>query len=133
MSSFNRVTLLGNLARDPELRYTASGKSVCNIVVAVNEKWKSDDKGKERVDFFRVVVWGNTANAVHDYLIKGSQVLVDGKLQTQTWEKDGKKNYTIQITASNVIFLGKRGQQEQQTPSQQSHIANLDVGDDIPF
>jgi len=110
MASFNKVLLLGNLTRDPELRYLTSGTAVCSFGLAVNEKYKSGDEWKEKVHFVDITVWGKSAEAVTQYLDKGSQVLVDGRLDYQTWEKDGEKRSKLEVVANNVQFLNSPGE-----------------------
>ena len=111
MASVNKVILIGNLGRDPELRYTQSGSAVANFTLATNEKWRDKDgNNQERTEWHRVVVWGRTAENCAQYLHKGSSVYVEGRLQTREWEdKDGNKRNTTEINALNVQFLGGRG------------------------
>ena len=109
MASLNKVLLLGNLTRDPELRYIASGTAVCSFGIAVNEKYKSGDEWKEKVHFVDITVWGKQGENVAQYLNKGSQALIDGKLNYQTWEKEGEKRSKLEVVANNVQFLdGKK-------------------------
>lgn len=112
---FNKVMLMGNLARDPEVRYTASKQAVANFPIAVNRAWK-DKNGElqESVDFITVVVWGSTAENCERYLKKGSPAFVEGRLQTRSYEaKDGSgKRYVTEVVASDVIFLGSKRQDE---------------------
>jgi single-strand DNA-binding protein len=111
MAGVNKVILIGNLGRDPELRYTQGGAAVANFTVATNEKWRDKDgNNQERTEWHRVVVWGRTAENCAQYLHKGSSVYVEGRLQTREWEdKDGNKRNTTEINALNVQFLGGRG------------------------
>ena len=107
MASMNRATIVGNLGRDPELKYTTSGEAVCNFSVATTAKWKGKDgKEKENTQWHRIVVWGRTAEACGKYLAKGRQVLVEGRIETREWEKDGQKKYVTEIIANDVQFLG---------------------------
>ncbi len=106
----NRCTFIGNLGADPELKHTPSNQSVCNLRLAVNEAWKDKSGQKqERVEWVRVVAWGDLADNCAKYLSKGRQVYVEGKMQTKTYDKDGQKHYTTDIVASNVVFLGGGG------------------------
>lgn len=110
MADLNRVFLMGNLTRDPELRYTPSGMAVCNLGLAVNREFtdKQNQKQKETT-FLTVVVWGKSGEACGSFLKKGRPVLVEGRLQSRSWEgKDGQKNKTIEIVADRVQFLGGR-------------------------
>lgn len=110
---FNKVVLMGNLARDPEVRYTAGKQAVANFPLAVNRTWK-DKNGEfqESVDFIPVVVWGTTAENCERYLKKGSPAFVEGRLQVRSYEaKDGSgKRYVTEVVASEVIFLGSKRQ-----------------------
>lgn len=114
MGSLNRVTLIGNLGRDAELRYTQGGDAVSTINIATTQTWK--DKGgnkKERTEWHRVVIWGKVAEALSEYLVKGKQVAVEGQLQTRKWtDKDGTERYTTEIRASNIVLLGGGGSQQ---------------------
>ncbi len=111
MASVNKVILVGNLGRDPELRYTPGGSAVANFTLATNEKWRDKDgNNQERTEWHRIVVWNRTAENCAQYLHKGSSVYLEGKLQTREWEdKDGHKRYTTEINALTVQFLGGRG------------------------
>lgn len=107
MASFNKVMLIGNLTRDPELRYIPSGSAVVTFTVAVNRVYKTQTgEKKEQVSFIRVVVWGRRAEVCGEYLSKGSPVFVEGRLQSREWEaQDGQKRSTIEVIADNVQFL----------------------------
>lgn len=111
MGSLNQVTLLGNLGIDPEVRYTASGQAVANFNIATNESWTDKDgKKQEKVEWHRIVVWGKQAESCGEYLSKGRQVLVEGKLQTRKWQdKEGRDQYTTEIVARQVVFVGNAG------------------------
>ena len=108
MSGINKVILIGRLGQDPEVRYTPSGQAVANFSMATSENWTGKDGQKqERTEWHRIVVWGRLAELCKDYLRKGRQVYIDGKLQTRSWDdKDGKKRYTTEIIANTVQFLG---------------------------
>jgi single-strand DNA-binding protein len=123
--SFNKVIMVGNLTADPELRYTASGTAVCNMRLAVNTKYKSGDEQKESVCYIDVVVWGKQGESCSQYLAKGRQVLVEGRLDFRTWESDGQKRSKHEIVAQTVRFLGKRdegGSAPAQSPDEVSDI-----------
>jgi single-strand DNA-binding protein len=112
MASVNKVILLGNLGRDPELRYTPSGQPVANFTVATNESWtKKDGSGREeRTEWHRIVAWGRTAELCAQYLAKGRTVYIEGRLQTREWEnKEGQKQRTTEIVANTVQFIGGGG------------------------
>src|SRR6202171_112207 len=109
-SGVNKVILIGNLGRDPEVRYTPGGQAVANFTVATNENW-TDKAGQkqERTEWHRIVVWGKLAELCGEYLAKGRQCFVEGRLQTREWmDKENKKNYTTEVVANNVVFLGAR-------------------------
>lgn len=109
--SVNKVMILGRLGQDPELKYTQSGQPVCNLSLATNENW-TDKEGarQERTEWHRVVVWGKQAERVNQYLSKGRQAFVEGRLQTRSWDgQDGQKRYTTEIVAQNVRFIGGKG------------------------
>jgi single-strand DNA-binding protein len=111
MASINKVILIGNLGRDPELRYTQGGSAVTNFTLATNEKWKDKDgNNQERTEWHRIVVWGRSAENCAQYLQKGSSVFIEGRLQTREWEdKEGNKRQTTEINAASVQFLSGRG------------------------
>ena len=121
--SYQKVIMVGNLCADPELRYTAQGTPVCNLRLAVNEKVKSGDDYKEEVLFIGVTVWGKQAEASAQYLNKGKQVLVEGKLQERSWESDGQKHTKMEITAHQVKFLGSKGDKVDAPPEEQTDLA----------
>lgn len=109
--SFNQVILVGNMARDPELRTIPSGQSVANFAVATNRVWQNQDgQQEEQADFHNVVAWGKLAELAQQYLAKGRKVMVVGRLQTRSWEgDDGKKNYRTEVVANDISFLDKPG------------------------
>jgi len=108
--SFNQAIIMGNLTRDPEMRNTPSGQNVASFAVATNRQW-SDPSGerKEAVEYHEIVAWGKLAELASQYLSKGRKVLVVGRLQTQSWEKDGVKRQRTEIVASDISFLDGRG------------------------
>ena len=112
MASVNKVILIGNLGRDPELRYTKSGQAVANFSLATNERWTDMEGGQqERTEWHRIVAWGKTGELCAQYLAKGRTCYVEGRLQTREYEdKEGIKRYTTEIVAQNVTFLGGRGE-----------------------
>jgi single-strand DNA-binding protein len=108
-ASVNKVILVGNLGRDPELRYTPGGQPVANFTIATNESWtKKDGSGREeRTEWHRIVAWGRTAELCAQYLAKGRTVYIEGRLQTREWEnKEGQKQRTTEVVAQTVQFLG---------------------------
>ena len=111
MASVNKVILVGNLGRDPELRYIQSGQAVANFSLATSDRWRDKEgNNQERTEWHRIVVWGKSAENCAQYLQKGRSVYVEGRLQTQEWEdKEGIKRKTTEVVAQTVQFLGGRG------------------------
>ena len=113
MASFNKVVLLGNLTRDPDLKFTQSGSALCKLGLAVNQKYKKGDEWVEDPVFVDITVWGKQAENCAEYLKKGSPVLVDGRLNFSQWKTDdGQKRSKIDVTANSVQFLGSRDKEE---------------------
>jgi len=108
--SVNKAIVIGNLGKDPEVRFTPGGQAVANFSVATNESWKDKNgQTQERTEWHRIVVWGKLAELCGEYLKKGRSAYVEGRLQTREWnDKEGKKNYTTEIVANQVVFLGGR-------------------------
>ena len=107
--SVNKVILLGRLGQDPELKYTPSGAAVCNFSLATSETWNDKNSGQKQVrtEWHRVVVWGKLAELCNQYLAKGRQAFVEGRLQTRSWDdQNGQKKYTTEINATTVQFIG---------------------------
>ena len=108
MGSVNKVILVGNLGRDAELRYTPGGAAIATINMATTEVW-NDKAGQrqEKTEWHRVVLWGKSAESLSEYLTKGKQIYVEGRLQTRQWDdKDGNKRYTTEIRGDRVVLLG---------------------------
>ena len=141
MASLNRVMLIGNLGRDPEVRYTQNGSAVANFTLATNEVWT--DKGgerQERTEWHRIVVWGKQAEIVREHLTKGKQVYVEGSIQTRQWDdREGNKRQTTEIKALRVLMLGRPEPGETRTgaaassPEPAVDEAGPPPEDDIPF
>jgi len=108
MASYNRVVLMGNLTRDPELRYIPSGTAVSEIGLAVNDRVKKNDQWVEEVNFIDVTLWGRTAEVASEYLSKGSNILIEGRLKYDTWEKDGQKRSKLRVIAEKMQMVGGR-------------------------
>lgn len=108
MKSVNKVILVGHLAADPEMRYTGTGTAVAHFRMATNETWVGKEGNKEeRTEWHRVVAWGKLAEVCGEYLSKGRQIYVEGKLKTSSWEtKEGEKRYSTEVTATDIVFLG---------------------------
>lgn len=153
--SFNKIIVVGNLGRDPELRYTPNGNAVCNISVATNEK-KRDKAGdlQDITTWFRITLWGRQAENASKYLTKGSPVYIEGRLRVEEWtDKDNNNRYTLEVNASDMQFLGGRSDNEYNSgeeadddmssgndfsdskPSSSADIQSDDTlnDDDIPF
>ena len=110
MASYNRVVLIGNLTRDPELRYIPSGAAVCEIGLAVNDRRKGPNGDWiEETTFVDVTLWSRTAEVVSEYCTKGSPLFVEGRLKLDSWEKDGKKNSKLRVVGEKIQFLGSKG------------------------
>jgi single-strand DNA-binding protein len=153
MASVNKVILIGNLGRDPEVRYMPSGDAVANISIATTETWKDKNGEKqEQTEWHRVALFGKTAEIAGEYLKKGSQVYIEGRLQTRKWtDKEGQERYTTEIRADRMQMLGSRSGGSERMPSADEERApapaagkkpapagkgggNLeDMEDDIPF
>ncbi len=126
--SLNKVMIIGYLGRDPEMRYTSSGKPVTTFSVATNRAWSSSTGERhEETEWFTVVVWGNLAEICKQHLSKGSQVYIEGRLQTRRWEDtEGKKHAAVEIVAGEMIQLGEKKEQ----PGAQNYPA---VDEEYPF
>jgi single-strand DNA-binding protein len=151
MASFNRVVLVGNLTRDPELRYIPSGMAVSDIGLAVNDRVKRGDQWVEEPVFVDITLWGRTAEIANEYLSKGSPVLIEGRLKLDRWEKDGQKHSKLKVVGERLQLLGTRegsgrpggrggrsgpagGEQSQYDDSEQYMPAGgPPPNDDIPF
>jgi len=139
MAGINKVILIGRLGSDPEVRYTPDGTAVANFSIATSDEWTDKNSGekKERTEWHRIVAWRRLGEICGEYLSKGRQVYVEGKLQTRSWEKDGITRYSTEIIANDVQFLGRRPDGTTTTvqpepPMQQ--VAPVDGKDpDIPF
>ena len=108
----NKAIIVGNLGRDPEVRYSASGNAIANVTVATTDSWKDRQSGErqERTEWHRVVFFNRLAEIVAEYLKKGSQVFIEGRIQTRKWEdKDGNERWTTEIVANEMQMLGSRG------------------------
>ena len=134
MAGVNKVILVGNLGADPEVRYTASGTAVARFNIATNENFKDrEGNWQERTEWHRIVAWGKLAERCAQYLSKGSQVYVEGKLRSNTWEKDGVKRTTVEIVADSLQILGPKraGEREPEAPFGPPEGGAPE--DDIPF
>ena len=145
--SLNKCMIIGNLGKDPEMRYTPSGQAVTQFTVACNRNYKdAQGERQEETEWFRVVAWGQQAEFSAEYLRKGNKVFVEGRIQTRQWQdQQGQKRYTTEIVATNMQMLGSRGERSEAPAGQPDHGATVppddsvttDFGggpdDDIPF
>ena len=137
MASVNRVILVGNLGRDPEVKYTQNGTAVANLSVATNEVW-TDKAGQkqEKTEWHRVVVWGKQAQVLGEHLTKGKQIYVEGSLQTRSWDdRDGNKRYTTEIRAARVLMLGRAegARAEPESPASEVEMVPDATDEEVPF
>ncbi len=134
MATFNKIILVGHLSRDPELRYTPTGTAMATFGLATNHRSKSGETWHEEVCFLDVVIFGRQAEPVGDYLHKGSQALIEGRLRQRTWETpDGQKRHKHEVVADRVHFLGVRTQGgEAEMPPVDPNVL-VDPDEDIPF
>ncbi len=136
MAGVNKVILIGHLGADPEMRYTANGTAVAKFRIATTEKFTDRDGNRqERTEWHRVVAWRKLAEICGQYLSKGKQVYIEGKIRNDTWEKDGVKQYSYEIVADNMVMLGGaggRGQDREPEPPYGPPEGGM-PNDDIPF
>ena len=146
MGSVNKAILVGNLGRDAEMRFTAGGTPVATVSLATTERF-TDRDGQKREDtqWHRIVIWGKTAESLHEYLTKGKQIYVEGRIQTREWtDKEGKQNKTTEIRADRVVLLGGGGEGRGPRPARGGYAEATDHAadtspvdaphdDDIPF
>ncbi|MEA3350227.1 MAG: single-stranded DNA-binding protein [Chloroflexota bacterium] len=126
--SLNKVMVIGNLGRDPEMRYTPSGRPVTNFSVATNRSWTTKDgENQTETEWFNIVAWGKLAEICNQYLVKGRQVYIEGRLQTRNWEDaQGTRHTSVEVVANEMIMLGSRPSEEE--------ITDDEPGDDeFPF
>jgi single-strand DNA-binding protein len=147
MGSVNKAILVGNLGRDAEMRFTAGGTPVATVSLATTERF-TDREGQKREDtqWHRIVIWGKTAQSLHEYLTKGKQIYVEGRIQTREWtDKEGKPAKTTEIRADRIVLLGSGGGEGRgprtggrERPAEQADSADMTPvdaphDDDIPF
>ena len=141
----NKVILVGNLGKDPEIKYTASGAAIANLTIATSESWNDKQSGEkvEKTEWHRVVAFQRLAEIMGEYLTKGSQVYIEGKLQTRKWQdKDGADRYTTEVVAKDMQMLGSNGASKpaeakpegfRQKPAEKPVTGDDFADDDIPF
>lgn len=139
MASLNKVLLIGNLTRAPELRYTPSGTAVADVRLAINRSYTTQaGERRDETHFLTVVVWGRQAETCSEYLDKGSPIFVEGRLQTRDWEtKDGQKRNVVEVVAERVQFMGRTKQQVAVPAAPSAEPLGADdtghAEDDVPF
>lgn len=137
MSGINKVTILGRLGQDPEVRYMQNGDAVCNLSIATSIEWKDKQTGeqKQKTEWHRIVLYRGRAEVAGKYLKKGGQAAIEGRLQTRKWEKDGVDHYTTEIIAESLHLIGgKTGEREPEPmPSSELPPSHKSFDDDIPF
>ena len=128
-NDLNRCSFIGRLGRDPEVKYMPSGSAVVNFSIAVGQSWKDKETGqkKEKTEWVRISAFGKLAEICGEYLSKGKQIFISGRMETRKWEKDGVPQYSTEIIANDVQFLGSRGD------SQGTSAPVNSSEDDIPF
>jgi single-strand DNA-binding protein len=135
----NKVMIIGHLGRDPEMRYTPSGRPVTTFTVAVSRSWNTaDGERRTETEWFNIVAWGNLAEICKQYLYKGQQVYIDGRLQTRRWEdKEGQKHTSVEVVANEMMMLGDRrdnSSQTQEASAQTDDVAEpMADEDEFPF
>jgi len=136
MAALNKVMIIGNLGRDPEIRYTSGGTPVANFSIATTEKWKNKEGvQQEETEWHNIVAWKHLAEISQKYLSKGSQVYIEGRIKTREWnDRDGNKRKSTEIVASQLIMLGSPRQKQEQQPADDSADDYPGISDsDIPF
>jgi single-strand DNA-binding protein len=129
VASLNKVMLIGNAGKDAELRYMASGTPQSKFSLAVNNRVKKDGEWADQTEWFNVLLWGDTAERVSQYIVKGKQLYIEGRLQTRTWDgDDGQKHYMTEVVANTVQLLGK----QDGTDRDNTRKGDVDI-DDLPF
>jgi single-strand DNA-binding protein len=141
MKSVNKVILVGNLGKDPEVKHVTNGTPIARLTVATNERFKDKDgQWQDRAEWHNVVLWARLAEIAGEYLKKGNKVYIEGRLETRSWDKDGEKRYTTSIVASELVLLGGREPSEgtNEKPETREAVAPNAHGvpitdDDLPF
>lgn len=131
----NKVMLIGNLGRDPEMRYTPSGRPVTTFSMATNRSWKSSDgERRSETEWFNIVAWGSLAEICNQYLKKGQQVYIEGRLQSRSWEDDDKvKHQTTEVVAKEMVMLGDRRKENSDADDDTHEVATENDEDEFPF
>ncbi len=133
MASLNKVYLMGNLTRDTELRYAASGTAITNFGMAISRKWEKEGEKKEEVCYVEISIFGKRAEVINEYFSKGSPIFIEGRLQFQQWETDGQKRNALKVVADNFQFIGGDGKAESK-PKSNAKPGDADIKEEeIPF
>jgi len=138
-NDINKIQLLGNLTRDPELKTTAGGTAVLNLNLATNRQYKKVEEWVSEVEYHNVVIFGSTATKLEQYLYKGCRVLIEGRAVTRTWEKDGVKHYKMEIISDEVHLLGRYVEKTKQAEPASASQLELNINDvvidpdELPF
>lgn len=134
MASLNKLYLIGNAGRDPELRYTANGKAQASFSLAVNRSWKVGEEWKQETEWFNIIAWEPLAERLHESIFKGSQVFVEGRIATRSWDDDeGTKHYRVEVIASDVKAIGATGKTEGETTEEAPSRKKARFEDDLPY
>lgn len=140
MAGLNKIILIGNLGNDPEMRYTPNGNAVCSFRLAVSRSYSvADGERREETEWFTITAWNRLAETVNQFLSKGRQVYVEGRLATSEWQdREGQKRFSLEVTAQTVHFLGQQAQMDDTVddvgmPPAGNGPEQNDLDDDIPF
>jgi len=131
--SLNKVMLIGNLGKDPEMRYTPNGNAVTSFSLACSRTWVVEGESREETEWFNIVIWGKLAETTAQYVTKGQKIYVEGRLQNRSWEgQDGQKRYRTEVVANDVIFLGGKSKEPSDSGFAEEVEPAVEV-DDLPF
>jgi len=134
MSSLNKAIIIGNLGKDPELKYMPNGKAVASFSIATSQKWKDNDGNQqEKTEWHNITAFEKLAEVIGEYLRKGSKVYVEGRLQTDKWEKDGVTHYSTKIIASQMVMLGGKTEKNETEDVRPSNDGAQKDESDLPF
>lgn len=136
MAGVNKVILLGRLGKDPDLKYLKGDRAVCNFSLATSERWTKDGKQEEKTEWHLIKAFGKTAEIAGEYLEKGREVYVEGKLSTRKWDKDGETRYSTEVIIDHICLIGGKGSGDKspgKARAKAEEAADLPFEDDIPF
>jgi len=138
-NSLNRISIIGRVGKDPDIRTTQGGMAITNLTVATSEKFGKGADKKEKTEWFNVTLFDKVAQIVNNYVKKGNRIYIEGRIQTETWEKDGVKHYKTVVIGQNIILLEAKPAlngpeaSEKQYHEEQSNITNEGGDEDVPF